>query len=66
MWNESASTQGQNNFHFGALNDSEQFHKLIYPHSERCQVVFLDGHVELVTREQLEDTATKDNLWYGR
>lgn len=66
MRNEGASTVDQNHFHFGALNDPAQFFKFTFPHSGLCQAVFLDGHVESVTREQLEDTGTKDNLWYGR
>lgn len=39
--------------------------KLLYPHKELNHVVFLDGHVERMSKEEMEGKAATDPFWRG-
>ncbi len=63
--NPTASAGGKYQFHFGALNDPGVIDRFTYPHQNRALGVFLDGHVEPVAAEQLEDLSLSNPLWYS-
>lgn len=63
--NPTASVAGSYQFHFGALNDTAVLDRFTYPHQGHAQAVFLDGHVELVSRDRLVDPSLSSILWYS-
>ena len=51
-------------FSTSIIPSRDDLENLLYPHDDRQNVLFLDGHVETVGREDLADPRSK--IWTGR
>ncbi len=64
MWTFSDGAHLKNSNVYAGSYDSVAYASLLYyPHSERNHFVFLDGHVEALTRKEFEEKTQSNRFW---